>query len=117
MASRFARYVSRLVRTAVALAVLGLILALAQAAYHPFDALLAKGSALVADLDSKMSREVFNGITIGSLALILALSVFPIFLTRIDEKAYARGLWRGVSAVVVASISSGLLFGVLVKLG
>jgi hypothetical protein len=171
LASRFARYARRLVRASVALAALGFVLGAVQALFHPFDAYIAAVTGFVEELDSKLTREAFNGITIGSLALVLALCVFPIFLSRIDERAYARGLWRGlvsasvfflsnelyalassvgrvhfivavlavvaVSAIVVegvslavreeeekslrtdivASIASGLLFGVLVKLG
>ncbi len=116
MASRIARYVKRLLIAAVALAVLALVLTLVQAAFHPFDALLAKGSALVEELDSKLSREAFNGITIGSLVLVLALCVFPIFLSRIDERAYARGLWRGVISAAVFYVSNGL-FALASKIG
>jgi hypothetical protein len=108
MASRFARYVRRIVRTALILAVLALVLASVQALFHPFDAYIEKGTAFVAGLDSRLSREAFNGITIGSLALILGLCVFPLFLRRIDEKAYARGLWRGLVSAAVFYLSNQL---------
>lgn len=108
MASRFGRYLRRLAGIALALAIVALVLAAIQAAYHPFDAALARLAALTDDLDSRMSREAFKGITIGSLALLLALCVFPLFLRRIDEKAYARGLWRGVVAAAVYYLSSRL---------
>ncbi len=108
MASRLARYVRRLARIAFALALLAIVLTAVQAAFHPFDAAISKAAAFVDDLDSRLSREAFRGITIGSLALILALCVFPLFLKRIDEKAYARGLWRGVIAASVYYLSSRL---------
>jgi uncharacterized membrane protein YidH (DUF202 family) len=108
MASRFARYVRRLVRTAIALAIFGLVLTAVQATFHPFDEILRRGTALVDRLDSKLSREAFSGITMGSLALILALCIFPLFLSRIDERAYGRGLWRGVIAAAVFYLSNEL---------
>ena len=108
MASRFARYVRRLVRAALVLVVLGLLLAAVQAAFHPFNSAIARGSAFVAELDSKLSREAFSGITIGSLALVVALCVFPLFLSKIDERAYARSLWRGVVSAAVFFLSNRL---------
>lgn len=108
MASRFARYLRRLATLAIVLVILALILAAVQALFHPFDALLAKGAALIDDVDANLSREAFRGITIGSLALILALCIFPLFMKRIDEKSYWRGLWRGVIAAAVYYASSKL---------
>jgi hypothetical protein len=108
MATRFTRYLRSLLRIAVILAVLFFVLAGVQAVFHPFDALMAKALGIVDDLDAKLTSEAFNGITLGSLALILALCVFPLFLKRIDEKAYARGLWRGVISAAVFYISNRL---------
>jgi hypothetical protein len=116
LASRFARYLRRLIRIAIALAVLGLILAAVQLSFHPFDEALAKGSSLVEDIDSRLSREAFEGITIGSLALVIALCVFPLFLSKIDERAYARGLWRGVISAAVFYVSTQL-FALASKIG
>jgi hypothetical protein len=106
MASRFALFLRKLLIVSTTIAVVGIILAGVQAIFHPFDAWLADIDALIAGLDSRMTQEAFRGITIGSLALILALCVFPIFLSRIDEKAYARGLWRGVVSAAVFYLSS-----------
>ncbi len=108
MASRFSRYVRRLARTAIALALLALILAAIQAVYHPFDPFLAAAKSFVDELDSRLSRELFNGITIGSLVLILGLCVFPIFLRKIDERAYGRGLWRGIISAAVFFLANAL---------
>lgn len=108
MASRFARYLRRLATLAILLVLLALVLVAVQALFHPFNAILARGATFVDDLDSKLSREAFKGITIGSLALILALCIFPLFLKRIDERAYWRGLWRGVIAASVYYASSKL---------
>jgi hypothetical protein len=108
MATRFTRYLRNLVRIAVTLAVIVLVLAGVQAIFHPFDELIAKILAFVDDLDSKLTREAFNGITIGSLVLVVGLCIFPLFLRRIDEKSYARGLWRGVISASVFYISNQL---------
>jgi hypothetical protein len=116
VASRLARYFRRLTRTAIALAILALLLAAVQALFHPFDALLARGATLVEELDSRLSREAFNGITLGSLGLILAICVFPIFLRRIDEKAYGRGLWRGLISAAVFYLSNEL-YALATRLG
>jgi hypothetical protein len=116
LASRFARYLKRLLAAALVLCLLGLALAAVQALFHPFDELIAKGLAYIDDLDAKLSREAFNGITIGSLVLILALCFFPIFLTKIDERAYARGLWRGVISAAVFYLSTEL-FAVATAIG
>jgi hypothetical protein len=116
MASRFARYLRNLILIAVILAVIVLVLAGIQAIFHPFDALIAKVLAFVGDLDSKLTREAFNGITLGSLVLIVALCIFPLFLKRIDEKAYARGLWRGLIAASVFFVSNRL-FALASKIG
>jgi hypothetical protein len=171
MAPRVVAYVRRLYRIAAGLALVGLILYLVQSAFHPFDAQIAAVEAFAAALDDKLSAQAFEGIKYGTLVLVIALCVFPIFLRKIDERAYARGLWRGIISAavfylstelfslaqglgrihlivavvavalmtaivvegislsvreeeeksfrtdVVASIASGLLFGVLVKLG
>jgi hypothetical protein len=108
MATRFTRYLRNLLRIAVILAVLFFVLAGVQAVFHPFDALMAKALGIVDELDAKLTSEAFNGITLGSLGLILALCVFPLFLKRIDEKAYARGLWRGVISAAVFYLSNRL---------
>ncbi len=108
MASRFARYLRNLLRIVVILVVLFFVLAGVQAIFHPFDDLIARATAFVDGLDAKLTSEAFNGITLGSLVLILALCVFPLFLKRIDEKAYARGLWRGVISASVFYLSNRL---------
>jgi hypothetical protein len=108
VASRLSVFIRKLVLVLVALALLGLVLAAAQVIFHPFDPVLAWASTSVGDLDSKMSHEAFKGITIGSLALIVAICIFPIFLSRIDEKAYARGLWRGLVSAAVFYLSTEL---------
>jgi hypothetical protein len=108
MAGRFTRYLRNLLRVALTLAVLFFVLAGIQAIFHPFDALIAKILGFVDELDAKLTSEAFNGITLGSLVLILALCVFPLFLKRIDEKAYARGLWRGVISAAVFYLSNRL---------
>lgn len=108
MASRFARYVRRLVRTVLLLACLGLLLAAVQAIFHPFDPYIEKATAFVSGLDSRLSREAFSGITIGSLVLVIALCVFPLFLSKIDERAYARGLWRGLVSAAMFFLSNRL---------
>jgi hypothetical protein len=116
VASRFARYLRRLTRTVFILAILAVIVVAVQALYHPFDSLIAKGGALVEELDAKLSREAFNGITLGSLGLVLAICIFPIFLRRIDERAYGRGLWRGVISAAVFYLSNSL-YGLASSLG
>jgi hypothetical protein len=106
MATRLTRYLRNLFRVAATLVLLVLVLAGIQSIFHPFDALIAKGMALVDDVESKLTSEAFNGITLGSLVLIIALCVFPLFLKRIDEKAYARGLGRGVISAAVFYLSN-----------
>jgi hypothetical protein len=106
--SHFARFLHRLARLVVALGILWLAFVAAQATFHPFDGAIASTKAFVAGMDSRLSKEAFNGITLGSLALILALCIFPIFLSRIDEKAYGRGLWRGVISTAVFYLSNEL---------
>jgi len=108
MATRLSRYVRNLFRVASTLALVVIVLAGVQAAFHPFDALIAKGAAFVNDLDSKLTSEAFNGITLGSLVLVMALCVFPVFLRRIDERAYGRSLWRGLIAAAVFYVSNEL---------
>ena len=116
MATRFTRYLRNLLRIAVILVVLVFILAGIQSIFHPFDTLIARGMAFVGYLDSKLTSEAFNGITLGSLVLIVGLCIFPLFLKRIDEKAYARGLWRGLIAAAVFFLSNRL-FALATKIG
>lgn len=108
MASRLSVFIRKLILVLVGLALFGIILAAVQVIFHPFDSILAWASASVGDLDSRMSHEAFKGITVGSLALIVAICIFPIFLSRIDEKAYARGLWRGLVSAAVFYLSTEL---------
>lgn len=71
--SPFARFLHRLARLVVAFGILWLAFVAIQAAFHPFNALIADAKAFIAGMDSSLSKEAFNGITLGSLALILAL--------------------------------------------
>jgi hypothetical protein len=116
MASRLGRYFRRLFEIVGALAILGLVLVAVQYAYHPFDGAIARATAFVDGLDARLTQEAFKGITLGSLALIVALCVFPIFLHKIDERAYARGLWRGVISAAVFYLSNEL-YGMATKVG
>lgn len=106
--SPFARFLHRLARLLVALGLLWLAFVALQATLHPFDGLIARARGFVAVLDGRLSAEAFKGITLGGLGLILALCVFPIFLTRIDERAYARGMWRGLVSAAVFYLSNEL---------
>jgi hypothetical protein len=108
MASRLGRYLRRLFEVVGALAIVLVILAVAQELYHPFDGIIARAKDYIAYLNDELSHETFKGITLGSLGLILALCIFPIFMRRIDEKAYARGLWRGVISAAVFYLSNAL---------
>jgi hypothetical protein len=116
MASRLGNYLRHLFQIVGALAIVALVLLAVQRIYHPFDETLARIESFVAELDAKMSREAFKGITLGSLALILALCVFPVFMSKIDDKAYWRGLWRGVIAAAVYYLSNEV-FALASKLG
>jgi hypothetical protein len=108
MAARLSRYVRNLFRVASTLALVALVLAGVQAAFHPFDELIAKGETWVSDMESRLTSEAFNGITLGSLGLVLALCIFPIFLRRIDERAYLRSIWRGIVSAAVFYLSNEL---------
>lgn len=116
MATRLGNYLRRLFEVVGALAIIALVLMAVQRIYHPFDAVIARIDAFAADLDARMSQEAFKGITLGSLGLILALCVFPVFLSKIDEKSYFRSLWRGLIAAVVFYLSNEL-FSLSSKLG
>jgi xanthine/uracil permease len=116
VASRLGRYLGRLYRISASLALIGIILYAVQAYFHPFDPIIERIAAYVAALDEKITQEAFNGITIGTLVLVVVLCVFPIFLRRIDERAYGRGLWRGLISAAVFYLSSEL-FTLAQKLG
>jgi len=108
MASRLGNYLRHLFQAVGALAIIVLILLAIQAAYHPFDPYLARAESLVNEWDANLTTEAFSGITLGSLGLILALCIFPIFISKIDEKSYLRSLWRGLVAAAVFYLSSAL---------
>jgi hypothetical protein len=116
MASRLGKYLRRLFEITGAIAILGLVLVAVQEIYHPFDQLLARAKDFVSYLEGELTHEAFNGITLGSLGLILGLCVFPVFMSRIDEKAYARSLWRGLVSAAVFYLSNGL-YDLASKLG
>jgi len=105
---RFARYVKRLLRLALLLVSVGLLAAFAQYQYHLFDRQLAALTGFVAEADSQLSNVAFAGISLGSLVLVLALCVFPIFMRKIDARAYRRGLWRGLVSALVFLVSTEL---------
>jgi hypothetical protein len=106
--SRFRRYLRRLGRVGIALGLLAAVLYGVQSVFHPFDEAIARVLAYVEDLDANLSHETFAGISIGSLALILVICLFPFLLKRIDEAAYLRGLWRGLIATAVFFLSNKL---------
>jgi hypothetical protein len=106
--SPFARFLRRLARLIVGICVLWLAFVALQATIHPFDGVISWAKGLVAATDTKLSAQAFKGITLGGLGLILCLCIFPIFLSKIDEKAYGRGLWRGIIAAVVFYLSNEL---------
>ena len=106
--SRFTRYVRGLVKVALILAIAGLCLYFAQKRYGLFDSEIAAIDSFVAEANASLSNEAFAGISMGSLALVLGLCVFPIFVKKFDNKAYLRGLWRGLISALVFFVSNGL---------
>ena len=106
--SRFARYVRGLLKTAVVLASIGICVAYLQVQYGLFDREIAKASAIVAAADARLSNEAFAGISLGSLILVLALCVIPVFMRKIDGRGYRRALWRGLVSAAVFFVSTAL---------
>jgi hypothetical protein len=106
--SRFLRYLRWLVRVAILLAAIFLVLFALQSWTGLLTAPLEAARAAVAGANDRLSDEAFAGISVGSLALVLALCLLPLFLKKIDERAYLRGLWRGIVATGVFFLSNAL---------
>ena len=106
--SRFTRYVRGLAKVVLILAIAGLCLYFAQKRYGLFDSEINAIDSFVAEANASLSNEAFAGISMGSLALVLGLCVFPIFVKKFDNKAYLRGLWRGLISALVFFVSNGL---------
>jgi Na+/proline symporter len=106
--SRFTRYIGRLIRVALVLAVIFLGLYAAQSYYHVFDDQIASVTAFLSSLEGSLSAEALAGISMGSLLLVAVLCLAPIFWKKIDARGYVRGLWRGVISAFVYLASSAL---------
>jgi len=106
--SRFVRYIRGLFKTAVILAALGLILFFIQRSFGLFDREIAAIGSFLAAADTDLSNEAFAGISLGSLALVLGLCLLPVFVKKFDNKAYLRGLRRGLISALVFFVSNGL---------
>ncbi|HET7839686.1 MAG TPA: hypothetical protein VFL04_07995 [Rectinemataceae bacterium] len=108
MSSRFTRYIGRLIRAALVLGVLFLGLYAAHAYYGFLDDQIAGVQAFMTELEGSLSVEALAGISMGSLVLVIALCLMPIFWRKIDTRSYVRGLWRGIVSAFVFLASSAL---------
>ncbi|HUW39509.1 MAG TPA: hypothetical protein VMV90_00760 [Rectinemataceae bacterium] len=106
--SRFVRYIRGLFKAAVILAAFGLILFFIQRSFGLFDREIAAIGSFLAAADTDLSNEAFAGISLGSLALVLGLCLLPVFVKKFDNKAYLRGLRRGLISALVFFVSNGL---------
>jgi hypothetical protein len=81
------------------------ILALVQAAFHPFDLALEKADASLAVVDSALAGDQVAGISIGTLALVALVAAIPLFRRGVRRKQYAVSFWRGLlsSAIFLAT--------------
>ncbi len=108
MASRFTTYISRLFRITLVIAVVVLGLYAAYSYYGLFKDQVLTAKAFMQDAEKRMSVEALAGISMGSFVLVAGLCLAPLFMRKIDKRAYKRSLWRGVVSAGVFLVSSEL---------
>ncbi len=104
-ASRLAAYIRGLGWAVAAAAVVVGVLSLVQLYFHPFDLVLEKADASLAAMDSALTKEQFAGVSIGSLALVAAVSAVPLLKRGVRRRQYVVSFWRGLlsSAIFLGS--------------
>jgi hypothetical protein len=103
--SPFLRFLRRLFYISLFIGLVAFSFFAIQTLFHPFTGVITQFEALMDRIDSKVSSEVSNNISIGGLCLILAICFLPIFFSKIDDIAYVRGLGRGVIGAAVFLLS------------
>jgi hypothetical protein len=89
---------------ALALVAFG-VLAFVQAYWHPFDLVIEKADTSLALVDRTLTSDAVAGISIGTLALIVAVMAVPLFRKGVRRRQYWVSFWRGLlsSAIFLAT--------------
>jgi len=76
-------------------------LAIVQVYFHPFDIVLDRADASLAAMDRVLTQDEVAGVSMGSLALVLAVAALPLFRKGVRRRQYAVSFWRGLLSSVI----------------
>lgn len=81
------------------------VLAFVQAYWHPFDLVIEAADARLATMDRTLSADAVAGVSIGTLALVVAVAAVPLFRRGVRRRQYIVSFWRGLlsSAIFLAT--------------
>ncbi len=72
------------------------ILALAQLAFHPFDAILATAQRDLSAADKTLQGNAVAGVSLGTVVLVIIVSALPLFKKGVRRRQYGLSFWRGL---------------------
>jgi hypothetical protein len=72
------------------------VLAFVQLAYHPFDKILAQIDSNLAKTDEALQGNAVEGVSLGTIALVVAAAALPLFKRGVRRRQYALSFWRGL---------------------
>lgn len=106
--SRLKKFLVRLLIVVLVLLIISFILFLLQAFFGLFDPQIAWIKGVVTETDAKFSADVFAGISVGTVGLMIVVSFFPVFMKGVNNRQYFMGLRRGVISAFVFYLSDTL---------
>jgi len=102
------RFLNRVLEATLTLCVLAVVIALAERFFHPFSPLIDRISAWMNRTEKLLGKDALMGISVGMIALTVAVTLFPLFLRGVDRRQYRTNTVRGVIASVVFFFSQAL---------
>lgn len=106
--SRLKKFLIKVLIVFTTLLIVGFILFLLQAFFGLFDPQIAAVRNIVSETDAKLSADIFSGISVGTVALLIIVSIFPVFMKGVNNRQYFVGLRRGIIAAFVFYLSDSL---------
>jgi hypothetical protein len=106
--SRLKKFLIKVLVVFLTLAVIGLVLFLLQVFFGLFNNQVDLVKKIFSETDAKLSSDVFTGISVGTVALLLVVGLFPVLMKGVDNRQYFVGLRRGVISSFVFYLSDNL---------
>lgn len=108
MKKRATRFIIRVLKVTLVLVLIGLVLYAIQYFFHAFDSQIAVVNSYISKINGTLSEQAISGISLGTLALVIAATFIPFFMKGIHKKTYWKSLGRGLVSALVFFISTSI---------